>query len=184
MGFQQTLLVKGGSASKFTELTDTFPNYTGKAGQVVAVKGDETGLTSVPMSGVSFAKLGVHLNSTFSSVVGFQKIPLDAVDYDTANIWDSVNKRAIPKLAGYYQVFGRARSGTGSQKVLEASLNSGSPGSLAIGGNPTNALAVGGGTLIYCNGTTDYLELYIYDSASTSYTTGIFDTYLKILGPF
>lgn len=187
MGFNQTLLVKGGTgASKFTDLTDTFPNYTGKAGQVITVKGDETGLTSVPMSGASFDKLSVYLGAAFSSVAGiWQKVPLDTVSYDTGGIWDATNKRIQPKKAGYYQVTGRVTS-TASKKELQISLNASGPNSIAIGGNPTPSgiQTVAGIGMVYCNGTTDYFELFVYDGSIGTYTTGSFETYLQVLGPF
>lgn len=186
MGFNQTLLVKGGTgASKFTDLTDTFPNYTGKAGQVITVKGDETGLTSVPMSGASFDKLSVYLGAAFSSVAGsWQKFPLDTVNYDTGGIWDNVNKRVQPTKAGYYQVNGRARTPSSIELILQITGPSGGATAIGIGGDSTNSKAVGGAGLIYCNGTTDYIELWVFTSVSAAFTVGTFDSHMEIVGPF
>lgn len=152
--------------------------------QTVMIYNDGANLTvsggSAPT--VSLDKARVYLNTaTDTTSAGWQKIPLDAVDFDTNSLWDVANKRIVPKKAGYYQVTVRMRTNTAGSSVVSVALN----GSGKVGvGSDGNANATGGMATVYCNGTTDYIELKAFANSVRALTTGTFDTWLSVLGPF
>jgi hypothetical protein len=130
--------------------------------------------------------------TTFSSAT-LTKVALDAELFDTANCFDSVtNNRFTPTVAGYYQINASIetnytgtqftyyqviiyKNGTGSSAniVSYATTNTGATqvyGTL----NPSN--------LIYFNGTTDYVELYVYAvvaSGNPAYNQGNYRSYMS-----
>jgi hypothetical protein len=109
-------------------------------------------------------------------------VPIDTVTYDTNGIWDSVNKRFVPKKPGYYLITSRVRRNSTNSMVLAIAV---SGGFRATGPDVgVNAFAVSGTDLLFCNGTTDYVETYIYSVNAAAYTIGSFDTHMEIIGPF
>jgi hypothetical protein len=145
---------------------------TSASGVLSAGAGAGTDKIKVYMSGA----LNTHADSTF------KKIALDAVSYDTNSIWDSSNKRVIPKKAGYYAYFLRLRTNSSGANVTAIGFN----GSAFEGAGPdfgTSVLGTGGSGIIQCNGSTDYLELFAFSSSSRTVTTGTFDSYMEVVGP-
>jgi len=107
----------------------------------------------------------------------FTKIILDTEEFDTASCFDSsTNYRFTPTVAGYYQInaavtYTVAASTAGAGAVIYKN-GSGLCWGTASGTSdmyPTAFLS----SLIYLNGSTDYIELYIYNgtgaTSSTSY---------------
>lgn len=88
------------------------------------------------------------------------KLTLDTEAFDTANCFAS--SRFTPNVAGYYQINGKIRAtGTG----VTANANLYKNGSLLIIGSYTAATGLAfstASTVVYLNGTTDYIELYGY----------------------
>ena len=127
----------------------------------------------------------VYLNSaTNTTNVGWQKIPIDTISFDIGSIWDTTNKRFIPKAAGYYHIDGRIRTNTTGSSVAGLGFNG--TQSQGLGGDgalTTNGFAYGGGTIVFCNGSTDYLELFFFANTVRALTTGSFDTYMTVHGP-
>jgi hypothetical protein len=96
------------------------------------------------------------------------KIQINTVEFDPASCVDIVNNRIVPNLAGYYQINGQVMiqgAGVGSGFISlwknGAVLKYGSS-------NPNNAAE---GTwlevnaIISFNGSTDYLEVYVYQNS-------------------
>jgi hypothetical protein len=134
-------------------------------------------------TGGSYDQLDVYLNTaTNTTTAGFQKVPLDTVNYDTNSIWDATNKRVVPKRAGRYLVSIRARTNTANSLATFVAVN----GSVTkgVGPDPGSTLAAGGEVWVQMNGTTDYIEAYVFTSNARAYTTGDFDTYMQVTGPF
>jgi hypothetical protein len=104
----------------------------------------------------------------------FTKIAINTELFDTANAFDSTtNYRFTPLVAGYYQINGGVSIGIGATGVAVASIYKN--GSIATIGNSaandeTNAYS-GISTLLYLNGSTDYVELYGYQSSGLSKST-------------
>ena len=119
-----------------------------------------------------------------------EKILIDTISFDTEGVVDIDNSRIIPNLAGYYQVSGNARFSipysetffcsifkNGEQVSVGAYFRSGSSG-------PGMSIV---SDLVYMNGTTDYLELYLWHSYSSALQLVVgksCQNYISILGPF
>lgn len=117
------------------------------------------------------------------------KVQLNAEDFDTNNNFDSTtNYRFTPTVAGYYQInfLINGNAATTFTKMYAAIYKNGS--SLYFSNQPVATLtagqnnAVSGSALVYMNGSTDYLELYVYLGGSGTATvfgdtTGRFTTF-------
>ena len=105
------------------------------------------------------------------------KVRLDNKSFDTNNCFDATtNYRFTPTVAGYYQINGGVLAGgTVNTQLLVAFLYKN--GATVTQGNYIY-YAAGYSTaiatvsdVIYCNGTTDYIELYIYGTVSGTLST-------------
>jgi len=94
-------------------------------------------------------------------------------EFDTANCFDSVtNNRFTPNVAGYYQVNAQVQPNDFYTGVAIAIYKN---GSLFKYGNFYLAGSTGGSvvsTLIYLNGTTDYIECYAAFTGSAQLVAG------------
>ena len=112
-----------------------------------------------------------YANSTQSvSNVTHTKITFSASDFDTTSGMFATS-RFTPTVASYYQINGILRGATTTTMtglIITLYKNS---SAYARGQDGTGAIAqaqVTGSWLVYCNGTTDYIELYGYvDSIGT-----------------
>jgi hypothetical protein len=110
-------------------------------------------------------------NQTLSSGT-FTKVKLDTENWDTNNNFDSTtNYRFTPTVAGYYQINGSANISYGSTAPNNIGALIYKNGS-AYRRNFifTNSSAMYGifivSSIIYFNGSTDYVELYAYQTSS------------------
>jgi hypothetical protein len=140
------------------------------------------GIQPSSSSGTSIDRARAYLNTAANTVSGaWTKAPIDTVDFDNNSIWDATTKRITPKKAGYYAVNTRLRTNTSGAFVLSVGKN----GAVnhAMSNDSTNDFACAGSTIIYCNGTTDYLELFYFAGSVRAFTTGSFDSQLEVYGP-
>jgi hypothetical protein len=109
------------------------------------------------------------------------KVQCNTEEFDTANCYDNAtNYRFTPNVAGYYQVNCAAQEAAGASVILQ--INIYKNGSLAKKSSYVGGVAYYACTssvLIYMNGTTDYLEFYLYASASAVLVTGTQATYFQ-----
>ena len=102
------------------------------------------------------------------------KIPINTEEFDTASCYNTSTYRFTPNVAGYYQVSGQTLIGAGSTGVCLLQIYKN--GSVAKFGTEipftasANYVASAASALIYLNGSTDYVELYAYQSSGTSQT--------------
>lgn len=96
------------------------------------------------------------------------KLQFTTESFDTNNCFDpTTNYRFTPNVAGYYQIsIGASAQNTGTNYYADVFLyKNGSnafSGTLFGGGGNGSSYFRGSATVvIYCNGTTDYLEVYI-----------------------
>lgn len=95
----------------------------------------------------------------------FVKATLSTETFDTNNCFDSTtNYRFTPTVAGYYQFNGVANitaatsiSNTGAYFYKNGAVYSSSAGGPISSGSAVASVS----DVIYCNGTTDYIELYV-----------------------
>ena len=124
--------------------------------------------TGVAGTGPAFsAYMGSNASFTSTSTT---KVTLDTEVFDTANCFAS--SRFTPNVAGYYQINGKIRvTGTG----CTASVNIYKNGSQNIIGSyitPTGSVVFSVvSTVLFLNGTTDYVELFGYGDTTSGSPT-------------
>lgn len=102
----------------------------------------------------------------------YTKIALNSEEFDTNSCFDSsTNYRFTPNVAGYYQIAGNISCGGTAGFAANIFKN----GSLWKRGNQSESSAASVGymveSLIYFNGSTDYVELYAYNGTGGTVTT-------------
>ena len=139
--------------------------------QAPAVSGSTT-ITFAAQSGtlnVGGPAFSAYSSTTQTGVVNsvFTKVLFDTEEYDTNNNFAS--SRFTPTVAGYYQVTARTDwSITSGACFLTIYKN----GTGYKGGQLNGATGSGVGpiasALVYCNGSTDYIEIYAYQNNGTN----------------
>jgi len=98
----------------------------------------------------------------------FTKVQLNTETFDTANAFDnSTNYRFTPQVAGYYQINGTLTAGASSNlgRAILTFFKNGSIYSRGIDfpfSASSSYVYASYSDLIYFNGSTDYVELYVY----------------------
>ena len=146
----------------------TIPSVTGTA----MVSGNMPAFSAYPTTSVTIP------NTTWTKLV------LAGEEFDTANAFDNAtNYRFQPTIAGYYQVNGAVGFGFNSGWSVCAIRKNGS--AIKFGSNPAIANANGASpivsALVYLNGTTDYIELWVYQAQGTTQgvISGVDTTYFQ-----
>lgn len=134
----------------------------------------------------------IQRNAALNIVNGSQKIALDTLVQDPDGIADiTTNHRITPNKAGYYLVTGGVGTvqDSGNSAILGQIKKNGttvianqriSNGNTSVTGANANMSA-----LTLFNGTTDYVELYAYQTGNTvAAYVGDGETYLSVIGPF
>jgi hypothetical protein len=109
---------------------------------------------TVMVSGNMPAFSAYQSSSQTLSAATLTKILFQTEEFDTNNNFAS--STFTPTVAGYYQVTGSIRGG-GTQ-IRTYIYKNGS--TYKLGTDVTGAYNVMAGTLVYCNGSTDYIEFY------------------------
>jgi hypothetical protein len=127
-------------------------------------------------------KSGVPQSITNST---FTKVTLNSEEYDTNNNFAS--STFTPTVAGYYQISGGISNLAGNTptRTIVSIFKNGS-GYAGFGDyTASSSYRTYGSCLVYCNGSTDYIELYVYlagSSLSVDYgtSTGVgYNTYMS-----
>lgn len=160
------------------------PTQTGQTGKVLGTNGTVASWIDSGSSVTGIIVSRAYLNTaTSTTTAGWQKVPVDTIAYDPNGVFNVTTKRFTPTRAGYYLCDIRARTSTTGQLTIAIGKNGSSTNGFTIGGDAPSVNAEGGSGLMFCNGTTDYLEPYIFASTVRAYTVGNFDTYMEIIGP-
>jgi hypothetical protein len=129
--------------------------------------------TVLPKGGPAFS---VSNGSSQALTAGvFTKAALTTEEFDTNSCFDAVtNYRFTPNIAGYYQFNGRFYYGSGSsfEQIILLYKNGSAWGTYIADVIPASSREVNGSRLIYLNGTTDYIEMYIYINSSITVSVG------------
>lgn len=141
-----------------------------KSGNIITSA--DTGTISQTMLGAGVAGNGPSFSATMSAnqtVTGstWTKINFNTEVWDTNNCYDTSLYRFTPNVAGYYQINGYLWRSAGAIILLLQLYKNGSaiaysPRMDSTSGAYAVVYGVGLNTMVYCNGTTDYLELYGY----------------------
>ena len=104
----------------------------------------------------------------------FTKVICGVTLYNEGNFWDTATSKFTPNTSGYYQINASARLSSNTNQYLQILVqkngNTYTSQMLVIVGNGSGEIQVSIGDAVYLNGTTDYLELYVYQY---DYTSGI-----------
>ena len=111
----------------------------------------------------------VHLSNTQLTIKNtYMKINLDVVDFDTKGWYDVSNYRYTPQESGYYLVIVKLATQDTTQDNGRHAIIA-KNGDMVSGSYRTNKSAAQHTTysqdIVYCNGTTDYLEAWGLDEA-------------------
>jgi microcystin-dependent protein len=118
---------------------------------------------TVMVNGPAFsAYLGSNQSITTST---FTKVQINTEEFDTNSNYDNAtNYRFTPTVAGYYQVNGRFSSEVNSTLLVATIYKNGVEVKRGMDTRASVNVSTGAtvNTLIYMNGTTDYIEFYAY----------------------
>ena len=140
--------------------------------------GDGSGDLTIQQNGVTVNKItsqpafsAYASAGTSLSNATFTKINYATEDFDTNNNFAS--SRFTPTVAGYYQISAVTRLGSITASIVAFNLYKNGAGGTAGGGSGVAAGYVYPiiSTLVYLNGTTDYVEIYCYQNSGGSTTT-------------
>ena len=135
-------------------------------GGTIATFPQSTGTVMVSGNQPAFSAYG-NTDQTISNGVT-TKVIINAKTFDTATAYDATtNYRFTPKVAGYYQVNAIVEAYAGGTPITTSNTYLYKNGSEVLRGsattNSTNTEVYNNlSGLIYMNGSTDYLELYMY----------------------
>ena len=129
--------------------------------------GDGTGSLTVQQNGVTLGVFGnqpafsAYSNATQTTTTNvWTKITFQVEEYDTNNNFDSTtNSRFTPTVSGYYQINGSYYSNGGPSRCGVAIYKNGS--SYKVVDTVATTYAIFISSLVYLNGTTDYVEIYM-----------------------
>jgi hypothetical protein len=127
--------------------------------------------TNVAGNGPAFSAYPSGNQSVSSGT--WTKVTYDTEEFDTNNNFAS--SRFTPTVAGYYQINARVVSSgyTTNQTALSIYKNGSESSGKRLNQIPNgtaSSLCPMGSALIYMNGSTDYLEIYVYQNSGSSQT--------------
>ena len=159
---------------------------------ILQTNGTTTALTIDTSQNVAFAK-GFTVGATAApafrayrsgnqtiSASTTTKVAFNAETFDTNSNYDSTtNYRFTPTVAGYYQVNSTVAftTGAGAISIFKNGSN------YVNGTEVTYNASLGGhmpvSDIVYCNGSTDYIEIYVYLTTGTVISSGENNTFFS-----
>ena len=143
-----------------TDRTLTLPDNTG------------TIITTASTFAGTGPAFSAYLGSNQSVTNGvLTKMQINTEEWDTASCFDTSTYRFTPNVAGYYQVSAAAVPSTTTTRTYSYIYKNGSDYKRVYisGSNAYSTIS----TLVYCNGTTDYIEFYAgFDGTTPSALAG------------
>ena len=122
--------------------------------------------TNVAGTGPAFS---AYANATQSVPTGvFIKMVFSVKEFDTNNNYDPATGRFTPTVAGYYQV--NATLYNPNATALASITKNGVEYKRGTQATGASLALVSVSALVYCNGTTDYLEMYTYQTSGATQT--------------
>ena len=138
----------------------------GSTGQVLTVaSGIPSWATPAGSSGPAFGAKNASAQSITAGVL--TKVTFGTEDFDTDGCFAS--SRFTPTKAGYYQFNATISVSQGTSSYSEMSWYKNGSQHIRFGQSTTAGTNYGysGGAVIYCNGTTDYVEVYVEADGTT-----------------
>jgi hypothetical protein len=109
----------------------------------------------------------------------FTKIQCNTEEFDTNSNYNTVNHRFTPTVAGYYQFNASIGVVTTQTGILIAFYKNGGYFKQVQNTGSVSTSTTSGSALIYCNGSTDYVEMYGLLNVGQGIQTGIEITYFQ-----
>jgi hypothetical protein len=142
---------------------------------------------NLPMGGVAPA-FSAYQSSAQSALTNatFTKIQFQTEEYDTNNNFDNAtNYRFTPTVAGYYQI--NSRVGLSPDLAAGGAITAIYKNGSEFKRGGINATVIGLGaasnvaSLVYMNGSTDYVEIYAYQNcgANSAVVAAVMSTYFQ-----
>lgn len=125
----------------------------------------------------SMAYLGTATNSPSAATA---KVPLDTTAFDPDGMFDGTNHRFVPRQSGYYLVAAAVRTGTTGSIDINIYKKGAGAAFASFSSQYSGVIS----SIVYCDGISDYIELYAYTSSARAYSTGAAATFMAIVGPF
>jgi hypothetical protein len=140
----------------------------------LVVTPDNSGNVLLQYNGVAAPAFSVGTTGSSIPNTTWTKVTLNQEEFDTANAFDATtNYRFQPTIAGYYQMSGAVGFTFSSGWSVIAIRKNGT--ATKFGNNPATAGPNGStslvSALVYLNGSTDYLELWVYQAQGTTQST-------------
>lgn len=125
-----------------------------------------------PQQPVTFSATNNSSQSISASV--YTKIAFQNVEWDSNNNYDNSTYTFTPTVAGYYQIIGGTYILNSHNRLIFKIYKNGSSWKTLYDRGTTSETNVraNGSAIVYCNGTTDYINLYLYTSTTSIHTAG------------
>jgi len=148
-------------------VTDTLTPTTG----TLNISGNLTVSGTFPINnGPAFS---VWANTATNTATGTQtKVVFNTVEFDTNSNYSTANNRFTPTVAGYYQINASVFAAGYATQITYIFKNG---SEYKRTGQQTGAYLQGIpiSSLVYCNGSTDYIEIYWYQASGSTVNSGI-----------
>jgi hypothetical protein len=173
-------LKSSGGGSVTLDVPSTASTYTltapAKTGNIITSADSGTvtqGMIASGVAGTGPAFRAYQSSGTAISNTTFTKIAFDTETLDTNNNFAS--STFTPTVAGYYHVTGIARlPGSMANKTIAPYIfknGSSYQGFEGIVGGDTGDASMSVSALVYCNGSTDYIDFYVWQNSGGTKTT-------------
>lgn len=178
-----TVVLASGAAAGDLITTESF--YVSSVLNAIAnTNGSVTQLNLAPNvagNGPAFSAYRSSSNQSISSST-WSKINLNAEEFDTNSNYDSAtNYRFTPTVAGYYlftwMILLQTSVAANMYMYLYKNGSSNKAGVSLPSGSGYVSNIIGGSSVVYMNGSTDYVELYGYATQAASVTAGSDNTH-------
>ena len=182
-----SLILDGTTGVPVTTVTGTLPVANGGSGVTTSTGSGAVVLGTAPTitgATITVAATAAPAFSAYQSVAQTlssstaTKLNFQTEEFDTNNNFDSTtNMRFTPTVAGYYQVSGCVQLQTTNSTIYSAIYKNGSIykfGTVAAASSASNVSSV-----VFLNGSTDYVELYGYFSTGQNAAAGINSTWFN-----
>jgi len=144
----------------------------------LVVTPDNSGNVLLQYNGQSAPAFSAQLSTTSVPNTTWTKVTYGTENFDTNSNYAS--SRFTPTVAGYYQINANLRyaNSIGGTVLQMAIYKNGSLYTLVSNGVSTGVTrALCAATLLYCNGSTDYVEIYTYQNSGSTENTDAADYY-------
>ena len=171
-----TIIQAGDSLNCFTAVSGNDGSLILQAGptgaKINALTISTSGNISLPATAAPCFSAYQSTTQSIPNAAPGTKLQFQTKEFDTANAYDNVtNFRFTPLVAGYYQINGSySESGTAAGQIYVMIYKNGVEAKRGsqISVNATGVIA---SALIFLNGSTDYAEIFVYQSTGAAVNT-------------